>query len=122
MKAHGVAHGGEPHDFVEQDNETDWDFIWRLAERIGFEFVVDDASAHFRRPTGDGAVELEWPTTLHSFRPRVTAVQQVGEVTILAHDPKTKEVIEASVTSPDPSAGSELLLRLRDRTDRCSGM
>src|SRR5262249_34833951 len=24
---------GEPHEFMQQDNETDWDFIWRLAER-----------------------------------------------------------------------------------------
>ena len=33
---------GDPHDFIQQDNETDWDFIWRLAERCGFEFVVED--------------------------------------------------------------------------------
>ena len=42
---------GDPYDFVQQDNETDWDFIWRLAERIGFEFVVEDGTAHFRRQT-----------------------------------------------------------------------
>ena len=91
---------GDPHEFVQQDNETDWDFIWRLAERIGFEFVVDDVTGHFRKPTGDGAVELEWPTSLRSFRPRVTAVQQVEEVTLLAQDPTTKEAIEASATQP----------------------
>ena len=33
---------GDPHDFMQQDNETDWDFIWRLAERVGFEFVIED--------------------------------------------------------------------------------
>ena len=42
---------GDPHDFMQQDNETDWDFIWRLAERVGFEFVVEDNDAHFRKPT-----------------------------------------------------------------------
>ena len=41
---------GDPHDFIQQDNETDWDFIWRLAERCGFEFVVEDQKAYFRKP------------------------------------------------------------------------
>ena len=41
---------GDPHEFMQQDNETDWDFIWRLAERVGFEFVVEDQTAHFRKP------------------------------------------------------------------------
>ena len=78
---------GEPHSFVQQDNETDWDFIWRLAERVGFEFVVEDGIARFRRQQADGSpVALEWPTTLRSFRPRVTAVQQVDEVTLVAQD------------------------------------
>ena len=38
---------GDPHDFMQQDNETDWDFIWRLAERVGFEFVVEDQPPTF---------------------------------------------------------------------------
>jgi phage protein D len=92
---------GDPHDFVQQDNETDWDFIWRLAERIGFEFVLQDGTAYFRRQTSDQSpVELEWPKRLHSFSPRVTAIQQVKEVTLAAHDPKTKESIDASADSP----------------------
>ena len=95
---------GEPHDFVQQDNETDWDFIWRLAERIGFEFVVEDQTAHFRKPTPEGAIELEWPTTLRSFNPRVTAVQQVKEVSLLAQDPKTKQAIDVTVSTPSQIA------------------
>jgi len=91
-------------EFAQQDNETDWDFIWRLAERIGFEFVVDDTVAHFRKPVADAEVELVWPESLRSLRPRVTAVQQVGEVTLLAHDPKTKQAIEASAATPEQIA------------------
>ena len=92
------------HDFVQQDNETDWDFIWGLADRIGFEFVVQDTLAFFRKPAAENPVELEWPKTLRSFSPRVTAVQQVQEVTVLAHDPKTKQSIEASAGSPNQIA------------------
>jgi phage protein D/phage baseplate assembly protein gpV len=93
---------GEVHDFVQQDNETDWHFIWRLAERIGFEFVVLDQTALFRKPGPDHAVELRWPTGLRSFHPRLTAVQQVQEVSLLAHDPKTKQVIDVTASNAQP--------------------
>ena len=95
---------GEPHDFVQQDNETDWDFIWRLADRIGFEVVAKGTVVYFRHPTPDAVTELEWPKTLRSFSPRVTAVQQVQEVTLLAHDPKTKQPIDVSASSPNQIA------------------
>jgi phage protein D len=95
---------GEPHEFMEQDNETDWDFIWRLAERIGFEFVVEDQTARFRKQSPDDPVKLEWPTTLRSFRPRVTAIQQVGQVSLAAQDPKTKQAINVTATTPNQIA------------------
>ena len=95
---------GNPHDFMQQSNETDWDFIWRLAERIGFELVIEDGTTHFRKPSGDGAVELQWPDTLHSFNPRLTAIQQVQQVTLTAFDPKTKDTISSTASSTDPIA------------------
>ena len=95
---------GDPHDFMQQDNETDWDFIWRLAERVGFEFVVQDTNAYFRKPSADNPVALEWPQTLRSFSPRVTATQQAQQVTLAAFDPKTKQPISVTVSSPDQVA------------------
>ena len=95
---------GDPHDFMQQSNETDWDFIWRLAERIGFELVIEDGTTHFRKPSGDVAVELQWPETLHSFNPRLTAIQQVQQVTLTAFDPKTKDTISSTASSTDPIA------------------
>ncbi len=96
---------GDPHEFVQQDNETDWDFMWRLAERIGFELVVQGGTAHFRRQSIDTSpVELEWPGNLREFKPRVTAIQQVNEVTLAAEDPKTKQAIEASASTAEPLA------------------
>jgi phage protein D len=96
---------GDPHAFVQQDNETDWDFIWRLAERIGFELVVEDQSAHFRRQTSEEPpLQLEWPITLRSFNPRITAIQQVKQVTLTAQDPKTKQAIDVRAESPQQTA------------------
>ncbi len=95
---------GDPHDFVQQDNETDWDFIWRLAERVGFEFVVDGQTASFRKPAADDPIALEWPTTLRSFSPRVTATQQVTQVTLATQDPKTKQPISVAASSANQIA------------------
>ncbi|HTU97986.1 MAG TPA: VgrG-related protein [Solirubrobacteraceae bacterium] len=95
---------GDPHDFMAQDNETDWDFIWRLAERVGFEFVVQDTTASFRKPSADNPVELQWPETLRSFAPRVTATQQAQQVTLAAFDPKTKQAISSTASSPNQVA------------------
>jgi uncharacterized protein involved in type VI secretion and phage assembly len=95
---------GDPHDFMQQNNETDWDFIWRLAERVGFEFVVQDTNAYFRKPSADNPVALEWPQTLRSFSPRVTATQQAQQVTLAAFDPKTKQPISVTVSSPEQVA------------------
>jgi uncharacterized protein involved in type VI secretion and phage assembly len=89
---------------MQQDNETDWDFIWRLAERVGFEFVVQDTNAYFRKPSADNPVDLEWPETLRSFSPRVTATQQAQQVTLAAFDPKNKQTIAATVSSPNQVA------------------
>jgi len=95
---------GEPHEFVQQNNETDWELIWRLADRSGLELVIDGRTASLRKPSSDNAVELEWPATLRSFNPRVTAVQQVDEVTLRAQDPKTNEAIDVSASSPQQVA------------------
>ncbi|MDQ4048377.1 MAG: VgrG-related protein [Actinomycetota bacterium] len=91
---------GSPLEFMQQNNETDWDYVWRLAQRIGFEFVIEDGTAHFRRPAAVDPVQLEWPKTVRSFRPRLTSVQQVDAVSVRAFDPKTKTVIESQASSP----------------------
>jgi uncharacterized protein involved in type VI secretion and phage assembly len=105
-KEHGLTFQGDasgsPYEFMMQDNVTDWDFIWQLAERAGFEFVVEDSMAKFRKPGSGETVELEWPKTLISFDPRVTAVQQVKSVSLATHDPKTKAKIEKT-TAYNPS-------------------
>ncbi len=95
---------GDPHEFMQQDNETDWDFIWRLAERVGFEFVVSDQKAQFRKQAADDPVALQWPQTLRSFSPRVTATQQVQEVTLSVLDPKTKQTLQSTASSPNQIA------------------
>ena len=92
---------GGPLDSILQHNETDWDFIWRLARRVGFEFLVtDESQAKFGPPELGGEVELSYPEDLHTFRPRITAVQQVEKVNVRGFDLKSKQDVVATKTSP----------------------
>jgi phage protein D/phage baseplate assembly protein gpV len=92
---------GAPLDLVFQHNETDWDFVWRLARRIGFEFVVDDTKATFGKPKAGDEVELAYPNDLHSFRPRITSVQQVDKVNVRGFDLKAKKQVVSTKQSPN---------------------
>lgn len=102
---------GAPHEFVQQNNETDWELLWRLASAIDFEVVVTGKELHFRKAQsagGGGAaagagsepLSLRWGEKLLAFRPRVTGVQQIDEVVVRGWDPKAKKAIEATA-KPD---------------------
>ena len=87
--------------FMQQSNETDLDFIWRLANRINYEFVVEDDKAIFRKIGSTQPVELEWPNPLHTFSPRMSAVQQVQNVTVRGWDFQSKQKITGTKQSPE---------------------
>jgi uncharacterized protein involved in type VI secretion and phage assembly len=105
-----ISSAGDVHDFVQQNNETDWEFLWRLARRIDFEVKVSDGALSFTKAGGDDGSEppsLRWGGDLWTFRPRVTGVQQVEEVVVRSWDPSAKDVIESrqSAATPDASIG-----------------
>jgi phage protein D len=90
---------GAPQDFIQQSNESDWEFLWRLAAGIDFEVVVQDEQLHFRKAGGPAQSEpitLAWGAELISFRPRITGVQQVQDVLVRGWNPGTKEAIEST--------------------------
>ncbi len=63
-----IDSSGEAYDFVQQNNETDWQFLWRLARRIDFEVVVNGTELSFRQAGSDAGdpLELTWATTCWS--------------------------------------------------------
>jgi phage protein D len=102
-----VADAGGPVPFVQQSNETDWEFLWRLAEEIGFVVGVEGRDLVFAAaapPSGGTPKRIEWGKELLAFRPRATAVQQVSDVTVRAWDPATARPVEASATAAASSA------------------
>jgi phage protein D len=101
---------GQPRKFVQQNNETDWEFLWKLATDIDFEVLVIDKKLNFRKAgstAGATPVRLEFGNELFMFHPRITAVQQLDEFVVRGWDVNAKEAIEgrARVEGTDSTPG-----------------
>lgn len=86
----------EQHEQIEQNQESDFDLIKKLAARNHYEFYVDsDETLHFGKPRDDeeGIVTLRWGAGLLSFRPEANLAQQVSTVEVVGWDEKTKQPI-----------------------------
>ena len=106
LQAAEVEDAGGTQPFIQQSNETDWEFLWRLANRVGCEVVVLDKELRFRKRGGGDAggepITLRYGEELQTFRPRVTGVQQVDEVVVRSWDHTAKRAIEATA-KPEPT-------------------
>jgi Type VI secretion system/phage-baseplate injector OB domain len=112
------------HEHLPQVNQTDWEFLqWRAME-IGFETGVGpDAKFYFRPSTesltaaGGGlggmgrsllnsatnmmmAATVEFPDTLISFRPRVTAGNVTPDVEVRVWDPMSRVALAEGAMTP----------------------
>lgn len=98
----------EVYNHVLQHNQTHMEFLSARAQRIGYEFYVEDKTLVFRKPNKNGdALELEWGHKLKSFRPRLTLAEQVDEVIVKGWDDKTRQVIvgQAARGEAEPQVG-----------------
>jgi uncharacterized protein involved in type VI secretion and phage assembly len=109
-----VDHGtidnvGPPRKFCQQNNETDWEFLWRLAKDIDFEVLVVNKKLNFQKAGGASAapLKLEFGEELFVFNPRITAVQQLDEFVVRGWDPEQQATVEgrARVTATDSRPG-----------------
>jgi uncharacterized protein involved in type VI secretion and phage assembly len=107
-----VESTGVTYDFFQQSMETGWEFCRRLAAMHDFEFFVHEGEFHFRkRATQAPAATLKWggKSSLISFRPRMSGVGQIKEVSLGNHDPKAAQPLVATATSPDIAGASAAL-------------
>jgi phage protein D/phage baseplate assembly protein gpV len=97
------------HEYVIQDNLSDYSFLSERALLAGVELSVDDKTVRFKRPNGATAqpVELSWDEGLREFSVRLTAADQVSEVEVRGWDPTQKRAISstASDSQAAPSIG-----------------
>lgn len=98
-KEHGLMPDIEPtseqHAQVEQNQESDFEFMKKLADRNHYEFYVTKKRLRFGRPRDrdDGVVTLRWGQGLLSFRPEANLAAQVSRVEVYGWDPKKKQAI-----------------------------
>jgi phage protein D/phage baseplate assembly protein gpV len=97
------------HDYVSQRNETNWHFLRRLAQEIGYELTADGQSLRFKKPerTTFGPpigrfIATALPTqlvlgqNLHNLRMALTASHQPKKVIVHGWDPKDKRAVVAT--------------------------
>lgn len=116
----------EQHGQIEQNQESDFEFLKKLADRNHFELYVDEArTLHFAKPadTAAAVVRLAWGEGLLSFKPEANLAGQIAKVEVYGWDPKKKEKIlgvanagEESGKGSGRSAGELLKTFVKDPT------
>ena len=94
----------EVHEYILQNNQTDFEFVYERSRRLGFNFLVDDRSLVFKKPGSlpSETVELEYGVSLRQFRPRMSTGSQFKEVVVKGWDAVNKREI---VGRAGPSGG-----------------
>jgi phage protein D len=114
----------EQHAQVEQNQESDFEFVKKLATRNHFEFYVGtDGRLRFGPPRDrdSGIVRLLWGQSLLSFKPEGNLAAQVSEVEVYGWDSQKKKAIvgkavageESGLESPRKSGGQVLRTALK---------
>ncbi|MEO8519789.1 MAG: hypothetical protein ABI603_00415 [Acidobacteriota bacterium] len=108
---------------IEQNQESDWEFLKKLADRNHFELYVDERKTlHFAHPNDKATaiVKLKYGEGLLSFKPEANLAGQVSQVEVYGWDPKTKKPIVGRAAAGEESglsgksAGQRLNAFVRD--------
>lgn len=83
------------HPKIEQSQQSDAQFLEKLAERNGYEVYAFDKDLHFGPPANDetAVVTLEWGKGLVSFAPEINISEQVSKVEVRGWDVNAKKEI-----------------------------
>jgi phage protein D len=113
----------EQHPQIEQNQESDWEFLKKLADRNHFELFVDERKTLHFAPPNDKAtaiVRLDYKEGLLSFKPEANLAGQIAQVEVYGWNPKTKKEIVGKATAGEESgltgksAGQRLNAFVRD--------
>jgi phage protein D len=90
------------HDWVVQDNQTNWEFLQERAAVHGFLVVVEDRKLLFKSaPSFEKAeVSLTWSQELLAFRATKTTCDQVTKVQVRGWDPINKQEVSGEAQTP----------------------
>lgn len=113
----------DEHPQIEQKQESDWEFLKKIADRNHYELYVDEErTLHFAKPqdTSTAVVTLPYGAGLLSFKPEANLAGQIAKVEVYGWDRNRKEQIvgvarageESGLTGK--SAGQRLATFVRD--------
>jgi phage protein D len=91
---------------IEQNQESDFEFMKKLADRNHYEFYVTPTKTlRFGRPRDrhDGIVTLRWGESLLSFKPEANLAEQIATVEVYGWDPQKKEAIVGTANAGEES-------------------
>lgn len=117
----------EKHAQIEQNQESDWEFLKKLADRNHFELYVDERrTLHFAKPNdkADAVVRLLYGEGLLSFKPEANLAGQISRVEVYGWDRQQKKAIVGVATAGEESglsgtsAGQHLNAFVRDASKR----
>jgi phage protein D len=117
----------ERHKQIEQNQEGDWEFLKKLADRNHFELYVDEhKTLHFGKPNdkAGAVVRLVYGEGLLSFKPEANLARQISKVEIYGWDTQQKKAIIGVATTGEESglsgksAGQHLNGFVRDPSKR----
>jgi phage protein D len=103
---------------TEKSQESDMQFLEKLAERNGYEVYAFDTDLYFREPAykDKAVVSLEWGKGLVSFSPEINISEQISTVEVRGWDVNAKkEIIGKAGRGKEPGrdpgrqSGAELL-------------
>jgi hypothetical protein len=109
----------EEHAQIEQNHESDWVFLKKLAKRNHFELYVGEHNVlHFEKPrdTATSILELTWGEGLLTFTPEANLAGQFTRVELYGWDRKTKKPIVGVAQAGEESGlrGKSAGQRLKD--------
>ena len=89
------------HEYLFQNNQTNWEFLRERAFRLGYELFVEDRTLNFRKPQNgrNAAPEQKYGQNLFSLKVKVSSASQADEVVVKGWDYKAKEAIVGKATS-----------------------
>ncbi len=123
-KDHGLrAQADSPgfkYEHLLQHNETDYEFLQRLADECGFRFWVTESELHFKSvPSSSVGARLKMYEDLRKISLRMSASNRADSAEASFWDEKQKQVIPASATTP--GAATYVDKKLLDQVEKGAG-
>lgn len=97
------------HPKTEQSQESDSQFLEKLAERNGYELYAFDRDLIFKPPANkeEAVISLEWGRGLLSFTPEINIAEQITKVEVRGWNVATKkEIVGTASVGEEPGRDS----------------